>query len=58
MSRLSLEKSKLRQPFLVSANKTLLPCFTFFFLMIDIYFLIPAVNRKMCDSTAELAIPT
>ena len=26
--------------------------------MIDIYFLIPAVNRKMCDSTAELAIPT
>ena len=39
-------------------NNTILSCFLYFFLIIDLYFLIPAVIAQIFNSTAELAIPT
>ena len=39
------------------ANNTILSCFFFFFLIIDLYFLIPAVIAQIFNSIAELMIP-
>ena len=39
------------------ANNTVLSCFFFFFLIIDLYFLIPAVIAQIFNSFAELVIP-
>ena len=38
------------------ANNTILSCF-FFFLIIDLYFLIPAVTAQNFNPTAELVFP-
>ena len=38
------------------ANNTILSCFFFFFLVIDLYFLIPAVIPQIFNSIAELVI--
>ena len=38
------------------ANNTILSCF-FFFLIIDLHFLIPAVTRQVFNPIAELVIP-
>ena len=43
---------------LAFACNTVLSCFFFFFLIIDLHFLIPAVIAKIFIATAELAIPT
>ena len=40
------------------ANNTILSCFVFFFLIIDLYFLIPAVIAQIFHKIAELVIPT
>ena len=40
------------------ANNTILSCFFPFFLVIDLYFLIPAVIVQMFNPIAELVIPT
>ena len=39
-------------------NNTILSCFFFFFLISDIYFLIPAMIAQIFIHTAELVIPT
>ena len=39
------------------ADNTILSCFLFFFLSIDLYFLIPAVIAQISDHTTELLIP-
>ena len=39
------------------ANNTILSCFFFFFLIIDLYFLIPAAIAENFNSAAELTIP-
>ena len=39
------------------ANNTVLPCFFFYFLIIDLYFLIPALITQIFNPTAELVIP-
>ena len=39
------------------ANDTILSCFFFFFLIIDLYFLILAVIAQIFNPTAELIIP-
>ena len=43
---------------LAFAKNTLLSCFFSFVLMIDFYFLIPAVITRSFNPTAALAIPT
>ena len=43
---------------LIFANDTILSCFFFFFLTIDLYFLIPAVITQIFIAAAELAILT
>ena len=40
------------------ANNTILSCFFIFFLIIDLYFLIPAVITQIFNPIAELVIPT
>ena len=40
------------------ANDTILSCFFFFFLITDIYFLIPVAITQIFNSIAELVIPT
>ena len=40
------------------ANNTILSCFFFIFLAIDLHFLIPAVITQIFNLTAELAIAT
>ena len=40
------------------ANNTILSCVVFFFLVIDLYFLIPAVIAQIFHKIAELVIPT
>ena len=42
---------------LTFSNNHILSCF-FFFFIIDLYFLIPAVTAQMFIPTAELVIPT
>ena len=39
------------------ANNTILSCFFFFFLIIDLYFLIPAAIAQIFNPIAELIIP-
>ena len=39
------------------ANDNILSCFFFFFLIIDLYFLIPAVITQIFNPIVELAIP-
>ena len=39
-------------------NSTIFPCFFFFFFIIDLYFLIPAVNSQIFIPIAELVTPT
>ena len=39
------------------ANNTILSCFFFFFLIIDLYFLIPAVITQILNPVAELVMP-
>ena len=39
------------------ANNTILSCFFFIFLIIDLYFLIPAVIPQMFNPLSELVIP-
>ena len=39
------------------ANNTILSCFFFFFLIIDLYFLIPAAIAQISNAIAELVIP-
>ena len=39
------------------ANNTILSCFFFFFLITDLYFLIPAVFTQIFNPIAELVIP-
>ena len=39
------------------ANKTILSCFIFFFLIIDLYFLISAAIAQIFSPITELAIP-
>ena len=39
------------------AKNTILSCFFFFFLIIDLYFLIPAVIAYIYNPIAELVIP-
>ena len=38
-------------------KKTILSCFLFFFSIIDLYFLIPAVIPQIINPIAELIIP-
>ena len=38
-------------------NNTILSCFFFFFLIIDLYFLIPAVIAQIFNTIAEFVIP-
>ena len=38
------------------ANNTILSCFFFFFVIIDLYFLIPAVTAQIFNPNAELVI--
>ena len=40
------------------ANSTILSCFFFFFLIIGLYFLVPAVIAQVFNSVKELVIPT
>ena len=40
------------------ANNTILSCFVFFFFIINLYFLNPAVIAQIVILTAELVIPT
>ena len=40
------------------ANNTILSCFLLFFLIIELYFLIPAVIAQIFNPIAELVIPT
>ena len=40
------------------ANNAILSCVVFFFLVIDLYFLIPAVIAQIFHKIAELVIPT
>ena len=42
---------------LVFASNTILSCFFLFFLIIDLYLLIPTVVAQIFIPTAELAIP-
>ena len=42
---------------LVFANNTILSCFFFFFLIIDLYSLLPAVTAKNFNPIPELVIP-
>ena len=39
------------------ADNTILSCFFFFFLIIDVYFLIPAVLTQVFNPTVELVNP-
>ena len=39
------------------ANNTILSCFFFLFLIIELYFLIPAVIAQIFNTIAELVIP-
>ena len=39
------------------AKNTILSCFFFFFLIIDVYFLIPAVVAEIFNPIEELVIP-
>ena len=39
------------------ADSTIVSCFFFFFLVIDLHFLIPAVIAQISNSIAELVIP-
>ena len=39
------------------ANNTILLCFFFFFLFIDLYFLIPVTMAQILNPIAELVIP-
>ena len=39
------------------ANNTILSCFFFFFLIIDLYLLIPAAISQIFNPIAELVIP-
>ena len=43
---------------LVLANNTILPCFFFFFYIIDLCFLIPAIIEQVFNPTEELLMPT
>ena len=43
---------------LAFANNTILLCFSILFLIIDLYFLIPAVIAQIFNPNAELVIPT
>ena len=43
---------------LVFANNTILSCFFYFFLIIDLCFLIPVVLIQICIVVAAFAIPT
>ena len=43
---------------LLFANNTILLCFFFFSLIIELYFLIPAFDAQIFNPSAELAIPT
>ena len=38
-------------------NNTILSCFSFFFLIIDLYFLIPQAIVQIFHSVAELVVP-
>ena len=40
------------------ANNTILSCFFLFFLIINLYFLIPAVNAQIFNPNAKLEMPT
>ena len=40
------------------ANNTVLSCLFFFFLIIDLYFVIAAVIAQIFNPTAEIVIPT
>ena len=40
------------------ANNIILSCFFFFFLINDLYFLVPSVIAQICIPTAEPEIPT
>ena len=42
---------------LVFTSNTILSCFFLFFLISDLYFLIPAVIAHIFNATAELAVP-
>ena len=42
---------------LIFAKNMILSCFFFFFLVIDLYFLIPAVIRQILNCPAKLVIP-
>ena len=39
-------------------SNTIFACFFLFFLIIDLYFLIPAVPMQICFADADLTIPT
>ena len=39
------------------ADSTIVSCFFFFFLVIDLHFLIPSVIAQISNSIAELVIP-
>ena len=39
------------------ANNAILSCLFFFFLMIDLYFLIPAVTAPIFNPTSTIAMP-
>ena len=42
---------------LIFAINTILSCFVLFFLIFDLYFLIPAVITQICNPIIELVIP-
>ena len=48
----------IRYFFLVFPNNNILSCFLFFFLVIDLFFLTPAVIAQISNPTSQLALPT
>ena len=51
---------KIKSPILFNlfvANNTILSCFSFFFLIVDLHFLILAAIKQIFNLTAELIIP-
>ena len=53
-----LESRTSRVYYLALPSNTILSYFFLFFLIIDLYFLIPAVNAQIFNSTIEFVIPT
>ena len=50
--------SPLKPPVAFFPKSTILSCFFLFFFIIDLYFLVPAMNAQILIPIAELVVPT